>query len=612
MNQKQKELSLISAGTTVRNPDRLINFFKSLIGILEGKIYSKEIQHDIQTVLIQTRDYGYGSNQFYNTLDRKHIELLENGRPLSFNEAKEIYWKKMENYKIKDGIRGRTSISPLNKFGFFYTQIGHEILASEIGKKYLNKEISETLFFQKVLLKWQFGNTTDNEYKNEDGYNIKPFVAFLHLISKLNKKLKDSGKKPIGISTLEFDLFIPTLINYEDIPNFVENIINFREKFLQQKTVSDKNKFISKFHEDLIYKFNIKDKGKKKFINNLSEYGQNNLLLYYLKTDLIELRGANNYIDIKRDIEGNYIDAVDEICEKISPAVENFTSPIDEFKNFNKEIEPPLSFLNLETKQDEAKKINLYLESEGIKDLKTLDDLDGNIDRYNEYLDQKVNQNKIEKFENKVWTDKDISNSINGFLNIKSFDGLKWIEYERLSYWSMLQLDDHKLIKPNFPINEEGFPKKKGAPGIPDVECFYENYSLILEVTLKTDHNQWQDETTSIFEHLEEFIERSETKENFCLFIAPALHSRAAKAYWQANKHGFGSDNKLGVIPLKHDQFCKILKLQSEQLKINKKITSSRMLKFYKDIHFQANQINNYVEWLNIIDTSLNNFISEY
>ena len=254
MNQKQKELSLISAGTTVRNPDRLINFFKSLLGILEGKIYSKEIQHDIQTVLIQTRDYGYGNNQFYNTLDRNHIELLENGRPLSFNEAKEIYWKKMENYKIKDGIRGRTSISPLNKFGFFYTQIGHEILASEIGKKYLNKEISETLFFQKVLLKWQFGNTTDNEYKNEDGYNIKPFVAFLHLISKLNKKLKDSGKKPIGISTLEFDLFIPTLINYEDIPNFVENIINFREKFLQQKTVSDKNKFISKFHEDFIYK----------------------------------------------------------------------------------------------------------------------------------------------------------------------------------------------------------------------------------------------------------------------------------------------------------------------------------------------------------------------
>jgi hypothetical protein len=613
MKQQQKELKLISAGTTVRNPDRLINFFKSLLRVIEGKIYSKDIQHDIQTVLIQTRDYGYGSKQFYSTLDRKHIELLDSNHPISFDEAKEIYRKKMESYKIKDGIRGRTSISSLNKFGFFYTKIGNKIIASEIGKKYLNKEISETLFFQKVLLKWQFGNNTDDEYKNDDGYNIKPFVAFLHLISKLNKKLKENGKKPIGVSTLEFDLFIPTLINYEDIPNFVENIIDFREKYSSKKSISDKNKFISEFYKKLIYKFNISDKNKKKFINNLSEYGQNNLLLYYLKTDLIELRGANNYIDIKRDLDGNYINAVNEICEKISPEVENFTSPIVEFKNFSKEIEPPLSFLNLETKQYEAKKVNLYLKNKGIKNLRILDDFDGNIDRYNEYLDQKINENKIESFENRVWTVSDVQNSIIGFSNIRSFtDGIKWIEYERLSYWSILQLNDHKLIKPNFPINEEGYPKKKGPPGIPDIECFYENFSLILEVTLKTDHNQWMDETASIMEHLEEFIERSETKDNFCLFISPSIHDRAAKAYFQANKNGFGSDKKLAIIPLKHTQFCKILNVQSELFKVKKKINSSRMLKFYKDIHLEANAIDNYIDWIGKIDSSLNSLISEY
>ena len=51
------------------------------------------------------------------------------------------------------------------------------------------------------------------------------------------------------------------------------------------------------------------------------------------------------------------------------------------------------------------------------------------------------------------------------------------------------------------------------------------------------------------------------SKDNFCLFISPLIHDRAAKAYFQANKNGFGSDKKLGIIPLKHDQFCKILKL---------------------------------------------------
>ena len=607
-----KELKLISAGTTIRNPERLINFFKSLLDVIEGKIYTTEMQHDIQTVLIQTRDYGYGEKQFYKTLDQNSINLIESNRPLSFEQAKDIYKKKMQTWKIKDGIRGRTSIAPLNKFGFFYTKKNSKVIASEIGKKYLNQQISEKLFFQKILLKWQFGNNLDKEYKKSDGYNIKPFVAFLHLISKLNNEIINKKEKPVGISTLEFDLFIPTLINYQDIDLVIEKIINFREELKKTKSISHKKNLIFKIHENLIKKFNIEEKQKKKFINNLSEYGQNNLLLYFLKTDLIEFRGAENYIDIKRDTDGNYVDSVKEICEKISPKTSDFQSNLEEFQNFSKEISPQLIFLDLKTKENESNKIALYLKSKGIKDLKTLNDLGGNIDLYNEYLDQKINQNKIESFENKVWTANSILETISNYSKLKTFNGFKWIEYERLGYWSMLQLNDHKMIKPNFPINEEGYPKKKGAPGIPDIECYYENFSLILEVTLKTNHSQWMDETASIMEHLEAFIDRSQTKDNFCLFISPSIHERAAKAYFQANKNGFGSDRKLPIIPLKHEQFCRILKLQAELFKNKNKISSSRMYKFYKDIHLEAHSINNYGEWINKIDTSVNVLISEH
>ena len=77
MNQKPKEIALISAGTTVRNPDRLIKFFNALLNIIEDKVYSKEIQHDIQTVLIQTRDYGYGNTLFYKTLKQKYIDCVQ-------------------------------------------------------------------------------------------------------------------------------------------------------------------------------------------------------------------------------------------------------------------------------------------------------------------------------------------------------------------------------------------------------------------------------------------------------------------------------------------------------------------------------------------------------
>ena len=70
-------------------------------------------------------------------------------------------------------------------------------------------------------------------------YNSVRF-AFLHLLSKINKKLEDTGKKPVGINMLEFDLFIPTLINYKDVDDCVDNIINFREKYAEQKNIKDK------------------------------------------------------------------------------------------------------------------------------------------------------------------------------------------------------------------------------------------------------------------------------------------------------------------------------------------------------------------------------------
>ena len=116
-------------------------------------------------------------------------------------------------------------------------------------------------------------------------------------------------------------------------------------------------------HYNLIYLIH-------KFINNLSEYGQNNLLLYYLKTDLIEFRGKGNYIDIKRDIREEYIDSVKEICQKISPKVDNFETYKKEFQNFSEEIEPKLSFLDFAIKKKEAEKIQNYLEEKILKTLK--------------------------------------------------------------------------------------------------------------------------------------------------------------------------------------------------------------------------------------------------
>ena len=96
------------------------------------------------------------------------------------------------------------------------------------------------------------------------------------------------------------------------------------------------------------------------------------------------------------------------------------------------------------------------------------------------------------------------------------------------------------------------------------------------------------------------------------VFISPKIHPRALGVYFSANISGFGSDKKLGIIPLAHVQFCKILQIQSEILKDGKKIESKKMYRFYKDIHLKANSLNNKDDWEKEINTSVNNLVSEY
>lgn len=65
-----------------------------------------------------------------------------------------------------------------------------------------------------------------------------PFVATMHLIRKLNRK---STRR--GLDKTEFSIFVPTLINANQIDEYVERILEFgREKMrISTFVISPKN-----------------------------------------------------------------------------------------------------------------------------------------------------------------------------------------------------------------------------------------------------------------------------------------------------------------------------------------------------------------------------------
>ena len=203
-----------SVSTTIRNSERIRSFLQ-VLKIMEGEKWDKESQKKFQILLIKERVYGYNSLQFYKSLTQNQINIINNiSSIITFKQAKDIFYTK--NYEDPP-MRGRQSYNPLEKMGLTYLDGNKNIVISDFGNYFLQEDYDLGEVFLKSFLKWQYPNPDTNKYKEEDGYNIKPFIASLHLINEVNIICKKKEIKVKGISRLEFALFVVSLINYKDI-----------------------------------------------------------------------------------------------------------------------------------------------------------------------------------------------------------------------------------------------------------------------------------------------------------------------------------------------------------------------------------------------------------
>ena len=251
-----------SISTTVRNPERLLDFLK-ILKTLEGNEFNCDNQKLYQISLIKARLYK--PKDIPNKYKEYYIKTDEE---MPSSAAKEIF----EYQKYKDpAMRGRQSANPLNKLGFSIARKGEgPIKITKLGNLFLDGSYDISYIFLKSLLKMQFPNPWSKDFKETGGFNITPFISFLHLIYKLEQS---SNKK--GISKEEFSLFVPTLIDYKKIDDQVQKIIEYRKC----KNNAEKEKFAS----DYINEFYGSDNIEEKKIKNIYDYGDN-IIRYFILT----------------------------------------------------------------------------------------------------------------------------------------------------------------------------------------------------------------------------------------------------------------------------------------------------------------------------------------
>ena len=592
-----------SISTTVRNLERLRNFL-NVLKILEGQPFNSDNQIKYQILLIQHKLYKPTQLTKEQEGYYKDIE-----KEMSYAVAEQIF--NTQQY-LDPAMRGRNSVAPMNKMGLCVAKNSADgVKITPLGKYFLSEDYDLGKLFFIHFLKWQVPNPASDEFSQKDGFAIKPFIGTLHLIKEVNKKWKALGNNPVGITKDEFALFVPTLIHYQNIITQAEKLIEYRTGLRAQTSEANKRTFKNRFQKRFAQKFlqTRTTSEVNSLLNNLWDYGDN-AIRYFRLTRYIYIRGGGFNIDLepRRMIE------IESILSSDNASPANFTTA-DDYINYLADLNQPI--LPWET-DIELKKIiealtedikhfvgDLRVKLIAVPNFEFKDFQSLNREKLKSYAEVlREYRRKLQEVETHFESQnvEKIKEYIEALRNIHNSVNKKSIELERLTALAINALNDAINIKPNYPVGDDNEPTFTAPAGKPDIECFYQAFNSVCEVTMLTDRSQWYNEGQPVMRHVRDFEESYPEKGVYCLFIAPRLHQDTIETFWMAIKHGYrGTHQK--IIPLSVTQLIKLLEVLVRLKQSGRKLTHTELSRLYEEIIAITNNVTDSLEWIEQIPT---------
>lgn len=596
-----------SVTTTVRNPGRLRDFLV-VLRELENSEWNHENQMKYQVLLIQNRLYGYKKPQFYNNLSQDKVDLIDDySKEISFEAAGEIFNEK--DYEDPP-MRGRQSLNPLKKLGFVSIENG-AVVITDLGRLFLKDDFRDNLgeIFLRSFLKWQIPNPDSRDYPKNGNYDIKPFIGTLHLINAANQKETKDGNNPKGISKKEFSVFAQTLVHHEDINLHAEKIIDLRKE-LRESPSHKRGRIWQSHKKRLANEFLGTDKRNETdaLLNNLKDYGDNSIR-YFRLTPYIHIRGGDFYVDLepRRSIE------IQSLLNHDGAGARTFESK-EEYVSYMSNISLPrlpweTSEKYVEIIEDLVTQIwdyenRLEKKNTEIKNYKEL----GNKELTNYIAELRTYRRLLQEEENlrKSQATEQIKLSVENLENIFEFEDSP-ILLEKLSAFGLHALNDAVRIKPNYPVGDDNEPTSTAPANTPDIECFYESFNSICEVTMLTGRKQWYYEGQPVMRHLRDFEDKHGDKPSYCLFIAPKMHRDTINTFWMAVRYEY-EGQKQKIIPLSIKNFVSILKVLIQMKAENRFLEHTELLRLYDKILNSSKSSNDSAEWLKTIPKAISSW----
>lgn len=564
--------TLWSMTTTIREAERIPAFLKTAKE-MENENWDTAAQIKFQVLLIKNREYlNTDSTQTFNKLTSEQICLLKDKTiNMTYEQAKAIF----EAKQYKDPpMRGRQSMSPLEKLGLVDRSSG-KIIVTDIGNKLLNEEITFDEFMFEQLLKLQYPNAIEHERLN---WNSKPFVNTLRLIKKVNELCKQNNMKAKGLTKVEFGIFALSITNYTDIDSIAQKVIKFRQKYENFATNVDKEIYRKSFIAQYLSTFNNPE-------NNTKEY-TDNIIRYMRITKYVYIRGK--YGNTCIDLEPRRMVEINSILDNDNGAAREFTK--EEWINYYG------TYGAYELPFDTIEKLT-EIHNEILSDINSLENklhIDRTIltcpDSKSEIKEAivklRTKRISLQNLEIKFDYNNDLSKideAIDALSNIRNLELKPSIALEKWANVALNIINDSLLIKPNSIVGDDNEPTFTAPAGVPDIECYYDDFNATCEVTMLSSRDQWYNEGQPVMRHLRDFELSNGDKDCYCLFIAPSLHRDTINTYYQSVKYEYeGAKQK--IIPITIKQLIEILKSVANLKKSQKGFKHAYIKRLYDEI----------------------------
>ena len=465
------------------------------------------------------------------------------------------------------------------------------------GRQLVSAKRTEELFLRQ-LLKFQIPSPYHKPSEKAADFFVKPYLEILRLIYNLG--------------TLKFDelvIFGLQLTDYRKFDEVVEKIENFRK----QRTLTSKkykefkqNYFYNELQE--IYteeidsgEFSTREsitKNAKEFFSkkasNMRDYADA-CVRYLRATGLVSISKIGKSLSIMPEKKTD-VEFILKNVDRNPVFIDDEEKYIEYLGNYE------LPKLLTDDKNALIEKLKAELPQEQINENLSIPELKDKLDdvilaKKNEIIRKQVAEIKDYRQYDDIQNLFDLIPKRNNELSDVPLM-LEW------NTWRAMTMLDGGNIKTNLKFDDFGNPMSTAQGNMADIVCDYDDFDLIVEVTMTSGQKQYETESEPVSRHLGK-LKRETGRETYGLFIAPAINEACIAHFYMlyhTNISYYGG--KSVIVPLPLNVFKKMLEDSFKASYTPNPEKAKSFFEYSKTVAFGSNSEQ---EWYNkIVEKALN------